>query len=174
MAGTSSILVSRGSSTSSSGNTAIIFMGILLHIFLLPDKHFGGVSGPTHVLKKRSCTRRLAGEKLLAMVSALQQPSGGDDDDDDGGGAAATATSMSQAAGVALGNLTSTVVGAGNDASWRIHAAHILQDLCQDYTKDDEYLKEIKQAMCLAMPQVFQFLPMQFRFRGINSSINYV
>jgi hypothetical protein len=108
------------------------------------------MSGPTHVLKKRSCTRRLAGEKLLAMVSALQQPS-----EDHGGGA--TATSMSQAAGVALGNLTSTVVGAGNDASWRIHAARILEDLCQDYTKDDEYLKEIKKAMCLAMPEVRYF-----------------
>ncbi|CAD6267181.1 unnamed protein product [Miscanthus lutarioriparius] len=155
MAGTSSIVVSRGSSTSGSGNTAIIFMGILLHIFLLPDKHFGGMSGPTHVLKKRSCTRRLAGEKLLAMVSALQQPS-----EDHGGGATATATttSMLQAAGAALGNLAGTVVGAGNDASWRIHATRVLQDLCQDYTKDDEYLKEIKKAMCLAMPEVIKQL----------------
>jgi hypothetical protein len=130
-----------------------VFMGILLHIFLLPDPYFGGMSGPTHVLKKRSCTRRLAGEKLLAMASAVQQPSGGDDD-----GGAATATSMlQQATGAALGNLTSTVVGAENHASWRIRAARVLEDLCQDYTKDDEYLKEIKKAMRLAMSEVRYF-----------------
>jgi hypothetical protein len=152
MAGTSSIVdVPRGSGSSSSSTA--VFMGILLHIFLLPDQYFGGMSGPTHVLKTRSCIRRLAGEKLLAMVSALQQPS----EDHGGGATATTTTSMLQAAGAALGNPTGTVVGAGNDASWRIHAARVLHDLCQDYTKDDEYLKEIKKAMCLAMPEVRYF-----------------
>jgi hypothetical protein len=151
MADTSSVVVVPGGSGSTSSTA--VFMGILLHIFLLPDQYFGGMSGPTHVLKKRSCTRRLAGEKLLAMASAVQQPSGGDDD-----GGAATATSMLQhATGAALGNLTSTVVGAENNTTWRIRAARVLEDLCQDYTKDDEYLKEIKKAMCLAMSEVRYF-----------------
>jgi len=81
-----------------------IFVWILLHIFLLPDY-------------SRLCdnTTRLAGEKMQAMISSITE---------------ASDTSMLPSVVYVIGSLARTVAGAENNA-YRIHAATILEHLCQ-------------------------------------------
>jgi hypothetical protein len=48
-----------------------IFLWMLLHIFLLPDYHFGRMCGSTHLAKKSSDIATLAGEKLEARYETV-------------------------------------------------------------------------------------------------------
>jgi len=116
-----------------------IFVWILLHIFLLPDYPFvRRICDATHLLKKSSYTTRLAGEKMQAMISSITE---------------ASDTSMLPSVVYVIGSLARTVAGAENKA-YRIHAAMILKDLCRYYTKDDEYLKELKKSVANVMEEV--------------------
>ena len=116
-----------------------IFVWILLHIFLLPDYHFvGRICDATHLLKKSSYTTRLAGEKMQAMISSITE---------------ASDTSMLPSVVYVIGSLARTVAGAENNAH-RIDAAMILRDLCRYYTKDDEYLKQLKKSVANVMEEV--------------------
>jgi len=116
-----------------------IFVWILLHIFLLPDYQFvDRICDATHLLKKSSYTTRLACEKMQAMISSITE---------------ASDTSMLPSVVYVIGSLARTVAGAENKA-YRIHAAMILKDLCQYYTKDDEYLKELKKSVANVMEEV--------------------
>ncbi|KAL6638445.1 hypothetical protein ACP70R_023940 [Stipagrostis hirtigluma subsp. patula] len=59
-----------------------------------------------------------------------------------------------QSIGVVLRDLTKALVDAGNNTN-RVQAAQILQHLCV-WTKDDEYLKELKKAMIDVMSKVLK------------------
>jgi len=65
----------------------------------------------------------------------------------------ASDTSMLPSVVYVIGSLARTVAGAENKA-YRIHAAMILKDLCRYYTKDDEYLKELKKSVANVMEEV--------------------
>ncbi|CAL4898809.1 unnamed protein product [Urochloa decumbens] len=128
----------------SGGNSRKIFVWTLLHIFLLPDNFFDRMCGSTHLAKKSSDIRRLAGEKLqqLAALAFMNEVS---------------ATSMLQSSVAAvLADLTRTGVDATVNITNRLHVVQILEDLCKWYTKDDEYLKELKNAMVDVMPKVLK------------------
>jgi len=142
-----------------------IFVWILLHIFLLPDYHFvDRICDATHLLKKSSYTTRLAGEKMQAMISSITE---------------ASDTSMLPSVVYVIGSLARTVAGAENKA-YRIHAAMILKDLCQYYTKDDEYLKELKKSVANVMEEVINvpvhkhFFYVKHLFHSYITGIMYI
>ncbi|KAL6623633.1 hypothetical protein ACP70R_033512 [Stipagrostis hirtigluma subsp. patula] len=118
------------SSIMTNGTSYTIFNWIMLHILHFPDNIFGRVRGTTHWAKKSSYIRRLAGEKLSAMLS-LQSKS------------AATLESV-------LHSLTKTVVD-GN--IHEVCAAQFLEHLCRYYIKDDEFLRTLKKAIAEVLPQ---------------------
>jgi hypothetical protein len=98
-------------------SSRIIFLWTLLHIFLLTDYQFvGRMRGATHLLKKSTYTKRLAGEKIQAMISSKTE--------------ASDTSILPSVVGDVIGSLARTVAGAENNA-YRIHAATILEHLCQ-------------------------------------------
>ncbi|KAF8667671.1 hypothetical protein HU200_052878 [Digitaria exilis] len=115
--------------TSGGGRSGTIFTWTLLSIFLLPDYCFDVMSVCVHKAKKSSCIGKLAGEKLKAMV-----PSVGD----------------------VFGSLAGALIDGSQDITYRLDAASILESLCRCYTKDDEYLKEMQNAISKVMPEVLQ------------------
>ncbi|KAL6638444.1 hypothetical protein ACP70R_023939 [Stipagrostis hirtigluma subsp. patula] len=121
------------SSIMTNGTSYTIFNWILLHILHFPDNIFGRMRGTTHWAKKSSYIRRLAGEKLSAMLS-LQSKS------------AATLESV-------LHSLTKTVID-GN--IHKVYAAQFLENLCRYYIKDDEFLRTLKKAIAEVLPQVLR------------------
>ncbi|KAL6623640.1 hypothetical protein ACP70R_033519 [Stipagrostis hirtigluma subsp. patula] len=129
----------------SSNSTILIWM--LLHIFLLPDDCFPKISCPVHRLKKRSDIRNLAREELQAAQSIGVVKERSD--------IAGEELQAAESIGVVLCDLTKALVDAGNNAN-RVQAAEILEHLCRHYTKDFEYLKELKKAMVDVMPKLLK------------------
>jgi hypothetical protein len=83
---------------------------------------------------------RLAGDKLSTMLPLQQSNEGGD-------------RIMLQSFQVVLGDITRALVDAANISN-RVHAAKVLDYFCDKYTKNDEYLKELKKSMVHVMPKV--------------------
>ncbi|XP_062202317.1 uncharacterized protein LOC133904783 [Phragmites australis] len=97
-------------------------------------------ASPIHWLKKRSYIQDLAGEKLQSMLSSQSETN---------------ATIILQAGGDVVGCLTRATVDAKSKTN-RMRAAEILERLCSHYTKDDEYLKELKKSMTGVMTKVLR------------------
>ncbi|KAL6847420.1 hypothetical protein ACP4OV_023273 [Aristida adscensionis] len=133
---TSSIMAAPGSSSSRR-----MFIWILLDIFLLSSYHLIGMDTPWEGCISDEIII-LAGQKLQAMQSSSQ-------------GEGSTMGSMLQHVAAAFEDLTKALVDAGNNKDG-VHAAKILQGLCVYYTKEDEYLKELKKAMVDVMPTVLR------------------
>ncbi|KAF8660966.1 hypothetical protein HU200_057347 [Digitaria exilis] len=131
---TPSIVLSDGNSN------MLLFTWLLLHISLLPDYCFDRMCGSVHLAKKSSDIRRLAGEKLQAVLSSQSE-------------AHATSMSMLRSVGDVIESLTRTAVDAENN-TYRLDAVQILEDLCRHYTKDDEPLKELKKHISDVMPKI--------------------
>ncbi|KAL6622798.1 hypothetical protein ACP70R_032677 [Stipagrostis hirtigluma subsp. patula] len=130
------------SSVSGSGISSRKFMWVLLDIVLLEDDFFDQTCASIHRMKKRSYIRRLAEDKLQAM---LPLPSDG------------SATSKSKLlVGYVLGDLTEALVAAGNNTD-RLHAAEILGRLCLHYNKQGKkFFNILKEAMIHVMPKVLK------------------
>ncbi|KAL6622800.1 hypothetical protein ACP70R_032681 [Stipagrostis hirtigluma subsp. patula] len=130
------------SSVCGSGISSRKFMWVLLDIVLLEDDFFDQTCASIHRMKKRSYIRRLAKDKLQAM---LPLPSDG------------SATSKSKLlVGYVLGDLTEALVAAGNNTD-RLHAAEILGRLCLHYTKQGKkFFNTLKEAMIHVMPKVLK------------------
>ncbi|GJN34832.1 hypothetical protein PR202_gb23531 [Eleusine coracana subsp. coracana] len=139
------------SSVTAGGSSARRFTWILLVVLILRQDQCPS----THVLRKNSDIRRLAREKLLAMLSLIEEPSAMlplQQNDDEG-----NSTHMLQAVRFVLGDLTRAFLDAGN-ISDRVRAVKILWYLVEYYTKDDGYLKELKKAVAIVMPEVLKLL----------------
>jgi len=137
-------------SVTSGGSNDTMFMGLVLHIFLLPDycfrpedsNYYGKMRGSTHLAKKSSYVRKLAGEKLQAVLSFQNESS---------------ATSVLESSVFAVAAyLTRTSVDAANNITCRLNTVRVLADLFQHYKEDDEYFKELKKAMADVIPQVLK------------------
>ncbi|KAL6599907.1 hypothetical protein ACP70R_045558 [Stipagrostis hirtigluma subsp. patula] len=89
------------------------------------------------LLSDISHIRKLACKKLQAILASQSEE---------------CAKSPSQSV---LVDLITTLVDARHNTD-RLHAAQILEQLCHHYTKDDEYLKQLKQAVAAVMPQVLK------------------
>ncbi|KAL6623632.1 hypothetical protein ACP70R_033511 [Stipagrostis hirtigluma subsp. patula] len=109
-----------------SGSSSRMLKWTLLAIFLLSDI--------SHI-------RKLACKKLHFILS-LQSYEG-------------SATSTLQTVNELIDDLTGTLKHAGHHTD-RLHAAQILEQLCFHYTKDDDYLKKLKQAVVNVMLQVLK------------------
>jgi hypothetical protein len=139
----------------SNGRNNMFIMGLLLHIFLLPDyclkpidftpryRHYcRKMRGSTHLVKRSSYIRKIAGEKLQHAVLTLHDES------------IATSMVLQSSVAAVVAHLARTSVDVTNNITYRLHVVRILEDLCYWYTKDDEYLKELKNAMADIMPKV--------------------
>ncbi|KAJ1265633.1 hypothetical protein BS78_08G091500 [Paspalum vaginatum] len=137
-----SSIVNRGSSSSSK-----IFICVLLHIYLLPNYILDEMRGSVHLVKKSSDLRRLAGERLLASL-----PAAGQNQIEEARGE----RSMHEAVRVAVRSLTSGVIDGAQDNAYRRHAATTMRDLFCYYSKDGEYLKELKKAATDVIPALLK------------------
>jgi hypothetical protein len=139
----------------SNGRNNMFIMGLLLHIFLLPDyclkpidftpryRHYcRKMRGSTHLVRRSSYIRKIAGEKLQHAVLTLHDES------------IATSMVLQSSVAAVVAHLARTSVDVTNNITYRLHVVRILEDLCYWYTKDDEYLKELKNAMADIMPKV--------------------
>ncbi|KAL6623635.1 hypothetical protein ACP70R_033514 [Stipagrostis hirtigluma subsp. patula] len=118
-------------------------MWIMLLVFLFADDFFDETCDSIHQMNKIGYIRRLAGEKLQAILSSQIEGS-------------ATSMLQSESVRAVLRDITKTLVDAENNTSRSVHAAQILKHLVDDYTKGDEYLMELKKAMVDVMPKVLK------------------
>jgi hypothetical protein len=127
-------------SSSSSSSSRTIFLGILLHIFLLPDGCY--TRGSNHLATKDTNVSILAGENMKAVLS---QQSGRTDQ------------SMLESVGFVISSLARIILDARR-REYRVHAAHILEHLCDYYTTQDEYLRELTKAVVDVMCKVIVYV----------------
>ncbi|KAL6638439.1 hypothetical protein ACP70R_023934 [Stipagrostis hirtigluma subsp. patula] len=124
-----------------SESSSRMLLWTMLVLFLTPEVYFDMTSDNIHQTKKINDMindiRSLAGGAVLSSQSE------------------GSAMSMLQSVCVVLGDLTRTLVGDGDNTN-RVYAAKILEHLVDYYTKDDEYLKELKKDMVNVMPKVLK------------------
>ncbi|KAL6599908.1 hypothetical protein ACP70R_045559 [Stipagrostis hirtigluma subsp. patula] len=120
-----------------SESSSRMLLWIMLLVFLEPEYFFYMTRDNIHQTKKINDIISLSFEAVLSSQSE------------------GSATSMLQSVCVVLGDLTRTLVGDGDNTN-RVYAAKILEHLVRYYTKDDEYLKELKKAMVDVMPKVLK------------------
>jgi hypothetical protein len=81
----------------------------------------------------------LAGKKLVRLSSQSER----------------SAVAILQANGGYTRDLTYILVGMGaKNNTYRMRAGEILENICSNYTNDDEYLKSLKQTLLDAVPKV--------------------
>jgi hypothetical protein len=133
--------VDTSSITASESSARRLFTWILLLVSFLKDRFADDeVCCFTQLIKRNQDIRRLAGDKLSAMLP-LQQSNEGSD------------RIMLQSFCAVLEDITRALVDAGNISN-RVHAAKVLEYLCHNGTKNDEYLKELKNSMVPVMREV--------------------
>lgn len=128
--------VDTSSIIAASESRKVIFTWILLHIFLLPDRER---CGSTHLAKKGSYIRKLAGGKLQSVLSLQSEGS---------------ETRMLQSLGAVAGDLVSRTIVDAIDNSHRLDAVHILIDLCRRYTERGVFLEGLKNGITNVLPKV--------------------
>ncbi|RLN00067.1 hypothetical protein C2845_PM06G30690 [Panicum miliaceum] len=91
--------------------------------------------------KKGSYIRKLAGGKLQSVLSLQSEGS---------------ETRMLQSLGAVAGDLVSRTIVDAIDNSHRLHAVHILIDLCRRYTERGVFLEGLKNGITNVLPKILQ------------------